>query len=92
MGEWIGEVLFDDAVVRKILTKHRLSPDEVREAICWGAAEAVRWDDDPHRGSRLLAIGTTSNGVRIKTVLLPIDRSDGTWRCKTAMRVTRWGR
>lgn len=87
MGEWIGEVLIDGSIAAKLLEKHDLSPRDVREAICWGAAESARWDDDPVLGSRLLVIGRTSHGVRVKVVLLPVDRSDGTWRCKTAMRV-----
>ncbi len=89
MGEWIGQILFDDSVAAKITMKHSLTPDQVREAVCWGAAEAAVWDEDPDLGARLFVFGRTSDGTSIKAVLLPVDRTDGTWRCKTAMRATR---
>ena len=88
MAEWIGDVLFDDSVAFKIQANHGLTAAEVRLAVCWGAAESMRWDDDDERGSRLLVIGRIGE-VRIKVVLLPVDIADGTWRCKTAMRATR---
>ena len=87
--EWIGEVIFSDSVKAKLSQRRGLTWIHVREAICGGAAESAVWDDDPERGSRLLVIGTTADGVRIKAVLLPVDREDGTWTCKTAMRATR---
>jgi len=87
--EWIGEVFFSEAVEWKLRERRGLTPASVREAVCWGAAQAAVWDNDPERGSRLLVLGTTGDGVRIKAVLLPVDREDGTWTCKTAMRATR---
>lgn len=87
--EWIGEVQFSRGVETKLRERRGLTPEDVREAICCGVAEAAVWDDGPQRGSRLLVIGTTADGVRIKAVLLPVDREDGTWTCKTAMRATR---
>jgi hypothetical protein len=57
-AEWIGHIEFSSAIVEKIKRKHGVSPEEVREAVCGGAAEEARWHDDPEHGRRLLAIGT----------------------------------
>jgi hypothetical protein len=87
--EWIGEVRFSPAVETKLRERRGLTPPQIREAVCWGAAEEAVWDDDEEYGSRLLVVGTTADGVRIKAVLSPVDREDGTWTCKTAMRAGR---
>ena len=45
--EWIGEVLFSEAVEWKLRERRGLTPASVREAVCWGAAQAAVWDNDP---------------------------------------------
>lgn len=86
MGEWIGEVEIPPDVAEKIKSKHDVTPDDVREAICWGAADEVGWHDHEVHGRRLLAVGTPYHrSYRIIVVLVPVDRTDGRWRCKTAM-------
>jgi hypothetical protein len=90
MGEWIGSIDFPSEVADKIKQKHGITPEEVREAVSLGAAEELRWDHDEVHGRRLLAIGTPYHGAyRVIAVLAPVDRTDGSWRCKTAMRWTR---
>lgn len=89
MAEWIGLVDIPPDVAEKIKNKHGVTPEEVREAVCWGAAEEARWHNDKVHGRRLLVLGTPYHGrYRIMVVLAPLDRADGSWRCKTAMRWT----
>lgn len=87
MREWIGRIDFDPAVGAKIRIKHNLTEHEVREAILFGHAERAEFKEDTPYGPRLTAIGTTSTGLRIKALLAPVDRQDGTWECRTAYRV-----
>ena len=90
MGEWIGVVEIPPHIAAKIKGKHGLTPDEVREAVCWGAADEARWHEDATHGRRLLAIGTPYHDrYRVLVVLVPVDRAAGIWRCKTAIRWTR---
>lgn len=90
MAEWIAEVEIPPQTAAKIRQKHDVTPEEVREAVCWGAAEEARWHTHPVHGRRLLAVGTPYHGsYRVLVVLAPLDRADGRWRCKTAIRWTR---
>lgn len=75
------------SVATKIQSKHGVTPDEVRE-VCRTYQQA-RWDYSEERGVRLLVVGTTATGRRLKLVLQPVDGSDGVWRLRTAMRTSR---
>lgn len=79
---YVGEILISAAVAQKILAKHRVTPDEVREL--YGRTVPGAWDDDPKRGRRLYVVLRTSSGRTLKIVLQPIDVSEGTWQLRTA--------
>jgi hypothetical protein len=85
VAEWIGDIRFDPEVERKI-RKRGLTPDQVREAVAFGADEGTRWDDDDRYGRRLIARGTDAQGP-IEAYLRPIDEPDGLWECLTAWRL-----
>jgi hypothetical protein len=82
---WIAQVEFDPEVVTKLQTKHNISPDEVREAVCFGAHREARWHTHPQYGRRLIVIGDSYAGMPIVAYLKPIDQTDGIWDCRTAM-------
>jgi hypothetical protein len=82
---WIAQVEFDPEIASKVQTKHNISPDEVREAICFGKHREARWDDHPQYGRRLIVIGDNYLGESIVAYLKPIDQRDGIWECRTAM-------
>lgn len=84
MGVWIGRVVIDPAAEAKINGKHNVTFDEVREAVEVGAATAARWHDHPLYGTRLLARGLTAAGRNLIVTLVPVDRDEETWECKTA--------
>lgn len=65
---------------------HNLTPEQVRQAICWGAHETDNWDDDEIYGLRLVVTGTSADNVGLVAYLKPIDAEDGTWECRTAFR------
>jgi hypothetical protein len=50
---WIAQVRFDPKIARKVQTKHNVSPDEVREAICFGAHRDARWHTPNSAGEEL---------------------------------------
>lgn len=84
---WIGYVIFAEEIAAKLRAKHSLTPDQVREAICWSTHERAAWDDHPVYGERLVVTGDSSTCGRIIAYLRPVDRSDGTWECLTAWRL-----
>lgn len=83
MGFYIGHVEISASMAEKIQAKHNVTPDEVRE-VCHGRP-GKRWDADPVHGERLLVLGTTSTGRRLRIILQPVDVTDGTWRLRTAI-------
>lgn len=85
-AEWIGEIIFDPDVARKLRTKHNLDPDTVQRAVARGAHRSARWHTDPMYGPRLIVIGT-ADGQTVRVLLRPLDRSDGRWECATAWRI-----
>lgn len=84
---WIGHVVIPVEIEAKLRSKHLLTPDQVRWAICWGAHEQAAWDDDPVYGERLVVTGSTNETGRLIAYLRPVDESDGTWECLTAWRL-----
>ena len=86
MRDWIGRLDVAPATAAKISMKHGLTEVQVREAVSFGHAERAVWQEHTPYGPRLMVIGT-SDGVRVKAFLRPVDRSDGHWECMTAVRV-----
>ncbi len=80
----IVTVDIDPATSAKLRSKHNVMPWEVREAVVMTPVLKSTWDHDPIRGSRLLAIGITAAGRRLKVVLAPIDIGEGHWCLRTA--------
>jgi len=76
----------DGALLAKILNKHHVTFDEVREAVVLTDVEGSRWDySERHGGWRQLVIGTTYRARRLFIVLYPVDEHEGLWRLGTAM-------
>lgn len=82
MRERITFIEVSDQVRSKIISKHRVTEDEVEEA-CEDYIDAS-WDHDPERGLRLLVQGRTEKGRLLDIVLYPVDPAQGTWRLATA--------
>jgi hypothetical protein len=91
MAEWVARLIFEPEVSSKIRTKHNLTEDQVRQAACFGRHRKAWWHTHPHYGERLLVEGETADGISVLAYLRPIDRADGTWECRTAVRLTRKG-
>jgi hypothetical protein len=83
---WITDVICHPDTEHKIWVKHRLTLDDVRAAVCFGAGDDERWHKHREYGWRLLVMGTSAGGVRLIAFLRPEDESNGVWRCTTAMR------
>jgi len=84
--EWVGEIVFDPAVDRKLREKHDLTPDQVRQAVACGAHDRADWNEHPRYGPRLILTGSDGHGELI-AYLRPLDREDGLWECLTAWRI-----
>jgi hypothetical protein len=83
---WIAEVLFDPQVADKLVSKHKVTPDEVKQAVLFSAYRDARWHNHPAYGRRLIVRGYTDNEVPILAILKPVNEADGIWECKTARR------
>lgn len=85
---WIAEVRFSHSVRWKLRVKHGLTPDEIREAVCFGGNKFDgRWNDHPHYGRRLVVRAESYDGVAMIVYLKPLNYIDGIWICKTAWRL-----
>lgn len=82
---WIAEILIDAEHEAKLRERRFVTSDEVREAVVPDSYEEARWEDHPQHGRRLLVIGRTYAGKRLKVVLEPVDQTDGVWLLRTAM-------
>lgn len=81
-GIYIGHVDIPPGVAAKIAPRP-ITPAEVREA-CRNVIKAG-WHDHPDHGRRVLLVGLTDRGRRLKVILHPVDSTDGTWRLRTAL-------
>jgi hypothetical protein len=82
---WIAQVEFDPEIASKVQTKHNISPDEVREAICFGKHRRAFWDEHPDYGRRLIVIGDNYMGESIAAYPKPNQSSGRHLGCRTAM-------
>lgn len=80
---YIGYIEISAAMAEKLQSKHGITPDEVREA-CHRYIQAG-WHHHEVHGERLLVIGETRAGRKLKVILQPVDVTDGTWRLRTAL-------
>jgi hypothetical protein len=79
-------VVFDPQVADKLVTKHQVTPEEVRQAVLFTAYRTARWHNHPVYGRRLEVHGYTDDQVPILAILTPVDEVDGIWECRTARR------
>jgi uncharacterized DUF497 family protein len=68
----IRRLLWDQATIAKLGSKHGVSVSEVEDA-CWDNGASAKWDVDPARGRRLLVKGRTESGRSLRVVLRPTD-------------------
>jgi hypothetical protein len=82
---YIGYVDISPAMAEKIMTKHGVTPDEVRE-VCQvpNTYRRAAWHRHATYGRRLIVYGETALGRSLKIVLQPVDVADGTYRLRTA--------
>jgi hypothetical protein len=62
VAEWVGEVAFRPDVIDKLKRKHGVTPDEVVEAIAYGAHDTQVWHVHDVYGERLVTDGRTAAG------------------------------
>jgi hypothetical protein len=87
---YIGYVEISPAMEQKLMKKHGVTAEEVRDACqAPNRYRDARWHRHPVYGGRLLVRGSTREGRKLKIVLQPIDLVDGTWRLRTAYVATR---
>ena len=70
---WVAELKVSAATAEKIVTKHHLTEDEVRDAVVCRRGLRVRWNDHPERGTRAI-VETYIRGDRVLVVLYPRPR------------------
>lgn len=84
---WIAEIQISDEMEDKIRSRRFVTGNQIREACVPDAYERAGWDDDPEHGRRLLVVCRTSQNVRLKVILQPIDVTEGIWRLRTVLRM-----
>jgi hypothetical protein len=89
-GIYIAEVRISSRVLAKIITKHQVSEQDVREAFVATRLLSSGWDYNRSTASwYVLAVGTTYSGRTLKGTLYPVPGGDGIWRLGTAFWSTR---
>lgn len=84
---WIAEIQISEEMEYKIWSRRYVTGDQVREACIPDAYERAGWHDHPEHGRRLLVVCRTSDNVRLKVILQPIDVAEGIWRLRTILRM-----
>lgn len=82
MVEEINEIEYSSWVVSKVSGPHRLTMDDVFDAV--ENFEKMSWEYDDEHGRRLLVRGKTASGRVVRVFLYPVDGSPGTFRLGTA--------
>jgi hypothetical protein len=82
---WIAEIRISEAMETKIRERRFVTGDEVREACIPDAYERAGWHDHPEHGRRLLVVGRTAQGKRLKIILQPVNVDEGIWRLRTVL-------
>lgn len=84
---WIAEIQISDEMEHKIRSRRFVTGDQIWEACVPDAYERAGWHDHPEHGRRLLVVCRTSDNVRLKVILQPIDVAEGIWRLRTVLRM-----
>jgi len=69
---WVAELFISPATARKITDKHRITAQEVRDAVVCVRGLSWRWDVHPDRGARVVIV-TTIRSRKCAVVLYPTD-------------------
>lgn len=80
----MDEILVSASVNAKINQRHHLTRQDVEEVVA--RSEQARLSPNEDGVIRLLLVGVTASGRRVKVVLYPTERS-GVWRLATAFMV-----
>jgi hypothetical protein len=73
---WVAKLLISDATAKKIDSLHRVTEDDVRDAVVCVAGLRYVWDDAPERGLRVL-VDVTIGNRQVLVVLYPVDDAMG---------------
>jgi hypothetical protein len=73
---WVATLHISDRTAKKIVQVHRITPDEVREAVVGVVGLRYVWSKDPERGERAI-VETTIRGRRVLVVLYPRQSTMG---------------
>ncbi|MGH3864881.1 MAG: hypothetical protein ACRDQ4_01870 [Pseudonocardiaceae bacterium] len=84
---WIAEIQISEEMESKIGSRRFVTGDQVREACIPDAYERTGWHNHPEHGRRLLVVCHTSDNVRLKVILQPVDIVEGIWRLRTVLRM-----
>lgn len=85
MTPWVAVLNISPRTAQKIIERHHIHPDEVRDAVvCVENLDGV-WHDEPGRGRRFVA-ETRIRGRPVLVVLYPMtdDRAEDTWNLGSA--------
>lgn len=67
---WVAVLHISPRVLRKIVEKHRIDPDELRDGVECVAGLPYVWNDDAERGRRAI-VQIILRGRRVLVVLYP---------------------
>jgi hypothetical protein len=85
---YLGLIVAEPSIERKIREKHQITLAEVREALQWPARAETVEEDHPRHGHRWIATGSCADGREVIACLLPLPPYLGpladTWTLKTA--------
>ncbi|MFL5998609.1 MAG: hypothetical protein ACJ736_30685 [Streptomyces sp.] len=73
---WVAELIISSKTEEKIVSRHRVTADEVKDAIVCVPGLPFSWNDDPERGRRALVKVKVRN-VSYLMVLYPVDAPMG---------------
>lgn len=84
---WVATLYISDRTAEKLRAKHRLDPDDVRDAIVGVRGLRYAWNTHPERGTRAI-VEATIDGDRVLVVLYPEASAMGdAWHLGSAYRV-----
>lgn len=73
---WVAKLHISARTAQKIVQRHQITPNEVREAVVGVVGLHYVWNEDPERGERAI-IETTIRGRRVLIVLYPRESTMG---------------
>lgn len=80
----VYELWWNEETIEKLWAKHRVEPWEVEDVVFDDPDAEFWWAADRKHGKRLMVVGQTRGGRRLRVVLNPVSRRQGTWRPRTA--------